>query len=281
MMRADRRTRRLGHDVGLVDQDAMKRRSLRAAMLFRLALPPVALLVAVCVVLEVLSAIKVLDPMSFPAPSAIAKASWILLTDAFFWESMKITTWETVAGFFIGSVGGFALGALCGTSSAFNRAVYPWVVVLQNTPRVALAPIFLTWFGFGLSSKIAMAVTICFFPLVINTIVGMASTDPSTKLMMRSLGATRAQMFFRLTLPSAAPVVFAGLKNAMTLALIGAIVGEFVGADIGIGVLIQQYQFKLDVAGGFALVGLLAVAGLVLYGIVAWFDRRLIFWQGK
>jgi len=267
--------------LATTEPNPAKSRKARTRISLRLALPPVILLVAVCTVLEILSATKVLNPMAFPAPSSIAQSSWTLLADAFFWESMKITTWETVAGFLIGSAGGFAIGALCGTSSAFNRAVYPWVVVLQNTPRVALAPIFLTWFGFGLSSKIAMAVTICFFPLVINTIVGMASTDPSAKLMMRSLGATRSQMFFRLTLPSAAPVIFAGLKNAMTLALIGAIVGEFVGADIGIGVLIQQYQFKLDVAGGFALVLLLAIAGLILYGVVAWFDRRFIFWQGK
>ena len=267
--------------LATTEPNPAKSRKARTRISLRLALPPVILLVAVCTVLEILSATKVLNPMAFPAPSSIAQSSWTLLADAFFWESMKITTWETVAGFLIGSAGGFAIGALCGTSSAFNRAVYPWVVVLQNTPRVALAPIFLTWFGFGLSSKIAMAVTICFFPLVINTIVGMASTDPSAKLMMRSLGATRSQMFFRLTLPSAAPVIFAGLKNAMTLALIGAIVGESVLVSIGIGVLIQQYQFKLDVAGGFALVLLLAIAGLILYGVVAWFDRRFIFWQGK
>jgi NitT/TauT family transport system permease protein len=156
--------------------------------------------------------------------------------------------------------------------------MYPFIVAFQNTPRIALAPIFLTWFGFGIESKVVMAAVICFFPVVINTVAGIAGVDENAKTLFRSLGATKTQAFFRLTLPSAAPITFAGIKTALTLALLGAIVGEFVGASEGLGVLIKELNFQLEVAMGFAVVIALAVIGLALYGLIELAEKRLITW---
>ena len=185
---------------------------------------------------------------------------------------------ETLLGFAIGVSLGLVIGALTGTFRIFRTAFYPFVIAFQNTPRVALAPIFLTWFGFGITSKVVMAAVICFFPVVINTVAGIATVDENAKTLFRSMGATKVQTFFRLTLPGASAVAFAGVKTALTLALLGAIVGEFVGASEGLGVLIKELNFQLEVAKGFAVVIFLAVIGLVLYGLIELIEKRLITW---
>lgn len=225
------------------------------------------------------SSAGLINPIMFPSPAAISVAFGELVTRGYFWAATWITLQETLYGFAIGVSLGLLIGALTGTFRAFRTAIYPFVIAFQNTPRVALAPVFLTWFGFGLTSKVVMAAVICFFPVVINTVAGMASVDDNAKLLFRSLGATRAQTFFRLTLPGASAVAFAGVKTALTLALLGAIVGEFVGASEGLGVLIKELNFQLEVAKGFAVVIFLAVIGLVLYGLIELIEKRLITWS--
>lgn len=219
------------------------------------------------------------NPIMVPSPVQIAAAFAELTTRGYFWAATWMTLQETLYGFAIGVALGLVIGALTGTFRAFRTAIYPFVIAFQNTPRVALAPIFLTWFGFGMTSKVVMAAVICFFPVVINTVAGMSSVDDNAKMLFRSLGASRAQTFFRLTLPGASAVAFAGVKTALTLALLGAIVGEFVGASEGLGVLIKEMNFQLEVAKGFAVVLFLAVIGLVLYGLIELLERKLITWS--
>jgi NitT/TauT family transport system permease protein len=201
--------------------------------------------------------------------------------ESFFWESIKITTWETLAGFVLGSAVGFVLGTLIGMIDSARYALYPLVVAFQNTPRVAFAPVFLTWFGFGLTSKIVMAAAICFFPLLISVVVGLQTVDEDARTLMRSFGASRWQMYWKLALPSSLSYVFAGLKQALTFALIGAIVAEFVGAEKGVGTLIAQFSLQLDVAESFASIVALMIVGLILFGLAELVDRKVVFWRSR
>ena len=243
----------------------------------RIGLP---VLVAIVVIgsWQIASNTGMTNPIMFPSPWEISVAFGELVTRGYFWDATWITLQETLLGFAIGVSLGLVIGALTGTFRIFRTAFYPFVIAFQNTPRVALAPIFLTWFGFGITSKVVMAAVICFFPVVINTVAGIATVDENAKTLFRSMGATKVQTFFRLTLPGASAVAFAGVKTALTLALLGAIVGEFVGASEGLGVLIKELNFQLEVAKGFAVVIFLAVIGLVLYGLIELIEKRLITW---
>jgi NitT/TauT family transport system permease protein len=146
-------------------------------------------------------------------------------------------------------------------------------------PKVALAPLIIVWFGLGLTSKVINAALVAFFPLMVNTIVGLRSAEEDRINLMRSLAASRTQIFFMLQLPNALPYIFAGLEIAMIFALIGAIVAEFVGAEKGLGMLIQSMNFNMDVAGQFSILLILSLLGLVLNGIVTLARRRLLFWE--
>jgi len=243
----------------------------------RIALPVLVLAVIIGIV-QVMSATGMLNPITFPAPFDIAAAFVDLIQRGDFWHATWITLQETLFGFAIGAGAGLLIGALTGTFKTFLVAIYPFIVAFQNTPRVALAPVFLTWFGFGMTSKVVMAAVICFFPVVINVVAGIAGVDDNAKTLFRSLGATKSQTFFRLTMPSAAAVSFAGVKTALTLALLGAIVAEFVGASEGLGVLIKELSFQLEVAMSFAVVIFLALIGLALYGLIELIEKKLITW---
>lgn len=258
-------------------------RSRRPALtrpLFIVGLPLLATAIALGV-WQLAVALEWVNPVIMPAPTEIAAAMVDLLRREYFWEAVWVTLQETLLGFVLGAGAGLIIGAMAGTFTSFRVTFYPIVIAFQNTPRVALAPVFLTWFGFGITSKIVMAAVICFFPVVINTVAGIAGVDDNARLLFRSLGATRTQTFFRLTLPSAAPVAFAGIKTALTLALLGTIVAEFVGASEGLGVLIKELSFQLEVAKSFAVVVFLAGVGLALYGLVELAERRLITWANK
>jgi NitT/TauT family transport system permease protein len=234
----------------------------------------------VCAVWELLSRTEVVNPIILPPFTDVMSALWNLVQTDFFWDNTWVTVQETLIGFGIGVGAALVLGVLIGISRPFKLALYPLAVAFQNTPRVALAPLFLTWFGFGLASKEIMAATICFFPVLIAVVVGLETVDRDARTLLRSLGASRWETFTRLSFPASLPFVFAGVKQAMTLALIGAIVAEFVGGAEGMGVMIKTFNFQLEVADAFAVIIALMVIGLVLYGIVELLDRKLIFWRG-
>lgn len=242
---------------------------------------PVGTVVLICSVWEIIARLGFVAAIIFPPPSAIAGAAVRLYGEPYFWEAMGVTTWETVAGFVLGSSLGWGLGTIIALSDRVRSAIYPLVIAFQNTPRIVFAPLFLTWFGFGLTSKVVMATVICFFPVVIAVIVGIETTDDDAMMLMRSYGASRWDIYRRLWLPTSMPIIFAGFKTAITLALVGAIVGEFVGAAVGIGVLIKTFTLQLNVAEGFAAILALAVLGLLLYGLVEFADRKLIYWRAK
>jgi len=242
---------------------------------------PTATLAVFIALWEIASQTGFVNPIIVPAASEVFVALIELSQEEFFWSATEVTVKETLIGFFIGVVGAWVLGTLIGVFRVFRLAFYPLIVAFQITPRIALAPLFLTWFGFGITSKIVMAATICFFPVLINVIVGLDTVDKDARTLMRSFGASRWEEYRKLTLPSSLPIVFAGIKTAMTLALIGAIVAEFVGASEGMGVLIKTLNFQLQVAEGFAVILALSLIGLVLYGITELIESRLVFWTGR
>ena len=242
------------------------------------AIPPAVVLVVFVGGWELASRTGLLNEYIAPSPSEIARVTWAMMKQPFFWSAVRITLYETLAGYGLGCAGGFALGVLVALYPMARRSIYPHAVAFQIIPRSALAPLFLLWFGFGLTSKIVLAASIAFFPLVINTLTGIHAVDRDAQAMMRSLGASRWQMFWRLTMPSAAPLIAAALKLALTLSLIGAVVGEFVGASEGLGVLLTQFQQALDTPRVYAVIICLAAMGLVLYGLIAWLERVVIFW---
>ncbi|MQB00643.1 MAG: ABC transporter permease subunit [Actinobacteria bacterium] len=221
---------------------------------------------------------ELVNRLIVPAPTKIFSAFVELFSSGLVWEHLRATVFATTAGFALGSGAAFIIGVLCSFWRPFRKVVEPYMITLQVTPRVALAPLFVTWLGFGLSPKIVMAATICFFPVFVNTLTGLLTTDEEALEMLRSMGATKRQTFTQFTLPSALPIIFAGLKTAMTLALIGALVAEFVGTSQGLGLLIDRFTFRLAMEESFAVLLTLALLGLFLYGLMEWLDRRVVYW---
>ena len=236
---------------------------------------------AFCAIWEFLSW---LDPPFWPEillskPSEIFPAFFEAIQTSFVYWHFWVTLQETAIGFVIGAGGGFLLGTFVALLLTFRKAFYPVIVLFQSTPRVALAPVFLAWFGFGILPKVALAATICFFPVLINTITGLTVIDENAGLLMRSLRATRWQTFRHLRLPSSAPTVFAGLKAALTFALIGAIVGELSGTNEGAGHLIEKAAFQFRSDDVFAYLLMLSLMGLALFLLAGGLERRLLFWH--
>jgi NitT/TauT family transport system permease protein len=236
-------------------------------------------LVALLIVWELIARAGMVSPLVLPSPSRIWYGLVILFTADWFPQHVWLTTAETLIGFAIGGVAAIALGIVMVNLRIFKEIVYPYVVAFQVMPKVVLAPIFITWFGFGMESKVVMAIAISFFPVVINTVVGLESVQENELLLMRSLVASRNQIFWKLAWPTALPSIFAGLKTSLTLALIGALVAEFVTAKDGLGTLITTFSFELKVYLVFAVIVVVSLLGLVLYGIMEVLERKIVFWR--
>jgi NitT/TauT family transport system permease protein len=214
-----------------------------------------------------------------PPPSQIAVALYTGLATRVYLGGLWVTLGETLLGFALGTVFAFILGITVALSRRTEYYLYPFIVMFQALPKVALAPLIVVWFGLGLTSKVVSAALISFFPLMVNTILGLRSADEDRVNLMRSLDASPVQIFWMLRLPGALPFIMAGLEVAMIFALIGAIVAELVGAQAGLGVLIQSLNFSADVAGVFSVLLILAVLGLILNQAILLVRRRVLFWD--
>jgi NitT/TauT family transport system permease protein len=226
-------------------------------------------------------AVRVLEIPAFllPAPSSVAMALYRGTASGLYEEHIGVTLTETALGFIVGSLGGLLLGTCVALSRRFDYFISPIIVMFQAMPKVALAPLIIVWFGLGITSKVVNSGLVCFFPLMINTIVGLRSADEDRVSLMRSLAASPMQIFTMLRVPNAMPYIFAGLEIAMIFALIGAIVGEFVGATAGLGMLIQSMNFTMDVAGQFSVLLILSVVGLILNTAISLIRKRVLFWD--
>lgn len=190
-----------------------------------------------------------------------------------------ITTIETLSGFIIGALVGVVLGYLVSKSKTLDYMLSPFIIAAQTTPKLALAPLFLIWFGFGLISKIFITALVVFFPIFVNTAVAIKSINPNLKALMKLVHANRWQVFKNLELPSSLPIIFAGLRSGITLAVVGAVVGEFVGANAGLGYLIIFGTGQLDTGIVFTAIVQLVLVSLILYEIVSLIGSKLMKWH--
>lgn len=214
-----------------------------------------------------------------PAPSLVWQRLIQVLTDGTLLRNSLVTLWEVLLGLSAGVLVATILGYLLAKSLHLEKLLSPYIIASQAIPVVAIAPLLVIWFGPGLLSKVLICALIVFFPVLINTVVGMRSVPDDLRDLMRSLHATRWQMLRILEIPSALPVFLGGLRIGATLAVIGAVVGEFVGAQSGLGFLINVGRGVYDTAMVFVAVFTLISMAMVLYGLVALLERRLLHWR--
>ena len=217
-----------------------------------------------------------------PGPIIIAQTLWRrLIVNGFVLPHLWTTLQQVVVGYILAVIAGVALGTMIAQSRIVRKTFRPYLIAFGAVPKIALAPLFIIWFGFGVESKIAMSAVIAFFPLLINTISGLNSADSLKLELFKSLGATSWQTFRMLKVPNAMPYIFAGLKVAAVFAVSGAIIGEFVGSQAGLGHLALRMQYEFDIPGYFAVLFVIAPLGLALNFLVAFAQKRVVFWAGE
>ena len=218
-----------------------------------------------------------------PGPAETFEELWNtsknIVTGGHIAEGLWITTQEVIWGFLTAATLGFVLGVVVGETRLGRRAVMPYLVAFNALPKVAFAPVFVAWFGFGVNSKIVMAAFIAFFPVIVDPAAGLAAVDAETQMLFHSMESGRWQTLRKLKLPSSLPFIFAGLKTAAVFSVVGAVVGEYLGGGHGLGELIRFSAQTLRIDRVFALIVYLGVIGLLLFGLVAWAERKLLFWH--
>ena len=199
------------------------------------------------------------------------------------WSLFRHLRWtmlEAVLGFLVGCSAAFLAAVVFVHARAVEGALFPWAIVLQTVPIVAIAPLLTIWFGFTLVPKVVIAAIICFFPVLVNTARGLRSISVEALELMNVLSARKSAVFWRLRVPSSLPYVFAGLRIASTLAVIGAIVAEFTGSDRGIGFVIIQASYRLDTKRLFAGIAFSSVGGIVFFNAISLLERSTLRWPG-
>jgi NitT/TauT family transport system permease protein len=196
-----------------------------------------------------------------------------------FWFHLADTLKAAVAGFFIAAFLATLIASLMAEVRIIEKVVMPYVAGLQAVPKLAVAPLFIIWFGYGIESKIALAALIGFFPMLINSFEGLQYVPPDRLELMRSLRCSAWQTFWRVKFPGALPMITTGMNLGIVYALLGAVVAEFIGASRGVGVIILQLQSTVDTAGIFAVILLLAIASYALLTLLRFFQRKIVFWE--
>jgi ABC-type nitrate/sulfonate/bicarbonate transport system permease component len=218
-----------------------------------------------------------LEDFLVPSPAEIASSLWenrsLLL------ENTWVTLREILLGFALAVAAGLAIAVVLYLSETLRLASYPLLIASQTIPIVAIAPILVVWFGFGIWSKLPIIALICFFPITITTLDGLRSVEPDAIKLMRTLDASRWQILRRVAAPTALPFAFSGARIAAVFAPIGAIFGEWVGSDSGLGHLILQDNAQLETARMFAAFVLLSAIALALFGLIALAERRIVTWR--
>jgi NitT/TauT family transport system permease protein len=219
--------------------------------------------------------------MILPRPAQVVDALVSGFANGMFQKHLAVTGKAVLFGYLLGVTLGIAFGAAIALSRTTEVLLYPYLLALQTMPKIALAPLMMIWVGFGIESKILITMIVAIFPVLVNVIVGLRSVEPDRIALIRSLkGGTWAE-FVWVRLPSAAPFIFAGMKTAVVLSLLGAIAAEFVGAEAGLGYLMSQLMFRLDTPGVFAILVLLGAIGVLLFLFADWLHRKIVFWDAS
>ncbi len=219
-----------------------------------------------------------------PAPSKIFNALVAGLSFQDFWGEQRfyihimVTLSEAALGFIVGVVAGVAFGGLVSQAPILESIITPYVMGFQSLPKVAVAPLIVIWFGFGMGSKVVLVAMLVFFPLMINSIAGFKSVESDLHELLHSLSASRWQVFRTVQIPSALPYIFAGLEMGIVYSFIGAVVGEFVGGTRGLGVQVLQMTAAMDVSGMFAALILLGAMGAGASKVLQLIRSRVLYW---
>lgn len=221
-----------------------------------------------------------LDPTFFGKPSGIRDYLWKgFVTERKLWLELGYTLAGASISFVVGSVAAIALGLFFTSYPLAHRAAEPYLTLLNAMPRIALAPLFLLWFGIGIGSKIAVGVSLTFFIVLSATVAGIRGVASDHLILSRALGATPSQLFFKVTLPSAVPVIFSGLRLGLIFALLGVVGAELIAAEHGLGQTLAYLQSTFGMDGVMALLFLLALLGLGVTAIMNRIERALLSWQ--
>ncbi|TKT77321.1 ABC transporter permease [Aquamicrobium sp. LC103] len=241
------------------------------------------ILIAFIALWQLVHALGIVSPIILPGPretgADIVFVAKNLLSGGYMLDAMWITIKEVIFGFLIALTIGFLLGVLVGEFAFGERAVLPYLVAIDTMPKVAFAPLFLAWLGFGISSKVALAAFIATFPIVVGTAAGLHAADENARMLFRTMGASRLQTLFKMKLPLGLPQMFTGLKIAAVGVMAGAITGEFLGGGKGFGELIRVAASQLNTPRVFSLIIFLSLLGLALFWFVVWLERRLVYWH--
>ncbi len=247
---------------------------------------PIAMIGLLLIFLGLWQAVHVfglVSPIILPSPAEVGRDILFvgsnLISGGYMLSAMWITAQEALLGFAFAITIGFSLGVLVGETSFGERAVLPYLVAIDTMPKVAFAPLFLAWLGFGISSKVALAAFIATFPIVVGTASGLYAADENARALFRSMGASRWQTLWRLKIPNGLPQIFTGLKIGAVGVMAGAITAEFLGGGKGLGELIRVAASQLQTPRVFSLILYLSLLGYLLFWTVVLLERRLVFWH--
>ena len=248
----------------------------RKADRVRTLVPAVMLFMLVLVVWQLAVVVFEVPAYIIPSPTEIAGELFVEGPDLA--ADLGWTMLEAVVGFLVGSGIAIITAVVFVHVPIVERAAFPWAIILQTVPIIAIAPLLTIWFGYTLVPKMAIAAIICFFPVLVNTTRGLRSVSSEAFELMSVLSASKRQILWRLRVPSSLPYVFAGLRIAATLAVIGAIVAEFTGSDRGIGYVIVQASYRLDTRLMFAAIVLSCLGGILFFSLIGWLERSSLRW---
>lgn len=243
------------------------------------ALRPIWLLVMLVILWDVAIRLFNIKPYLVPTPWSVAQqlvVEWPML-----WRETLPTLYATLGGFAASAVIGVLVAMWISWSRVVESFVYPLLVFSQSIPKVAIAPLFVVWFGFGIVPKVIAAFLLGFFPVVVATVQGFKSMEPDVVDLARSMGASPLKVFLKFRLPTALPAIFSGLKVSVTLAVVGAVVGEFVGSNSGLGYVLQKANGTFDLPLMFAALVVLSMVGVLLFLIIEMVERALMPWHAS
>jgi len=238
--------------------------------------PAITLLISLLALWQVYVQVGRINPLFLPSPTAIVAAlaqNWPIIYD-----NTVPTLLETVLGILLATLFGLAMAILLDISSWMRRAIYPLLVISQTIPMIALAPLLILWIGYDIRSKLIVVIIYCFFPIAVAVADGLASVEPELINLLRSMRATRWQILWMVRLPAAMPSFFSGLRIAATYSVVGAIFGEYVGAEKGLGIYMQHATNSFAIAQVFAAIVVTAILSLLLFGLVSLIERIALPW---
>ena len=260
------------------EPDISRWRVVRAFMVrLRQWIAPLLILVGLVVLWELWVQISEVPKWQLPAPSAIAQE--LVDSRALLLDHGLVTLKEIVLGFFAALVAGLLLAVGIAYSRLLERSIYPLVIASQTIPIIAIAPLLLIWVGYGIAPKVIIVALICFYPIAVNTVDGLKSVDPDMVNMFRTLGASRWQIFTKLQIPAAMPFAFSGIKIGISVSVIAAVIGEWVGASAGLGYLITYSQPLFLTARVFAAIVVLSAMGILLFVLASLVERWMLPWH--